>query len=192
MNSSNSQINNVYSSCGDEPCHDTPAGQHLPDSESPQTYNSSSQDFSNGQTTLTTTAENPYQPFGTHVHLFPAQRVDGHLISPIPTNPSTTLAGQPIPWAGLVDRPPTASSSSMAHIMYAYPRTPRVNQDPWTPEQDEVLSRGKHENKKISAIAEELFYKFGVVRTPNVVSKRWAKIKGRCVNENVSTTMGSE
>ncbi|KAL0465275.1 hypothetical protein QR685DRAFT_539126 [Neurospora intermedia] len=57
----------------------------------------------------------------------------------------------------------------------------------WTDAHAEVLHQGKQGGKSVPDIIKDLYQIDGVERTPNQVSKRWARMRENCVKKHVST-----
>lgn len=57
----------------------------------------------------------------------------------------------------------------------------------WTDAHAEVLRQGKQAGKSVPDIIKDLYQIDGVERTPNQVSKRWARMRENCVKKHVST-----
>ncbi|KAJ4379047.1 hypothetical protein N0V85_008899 [Neurospora sp. IMI 360204] len=100
------------------------------------------------------------------------------LIAPSPPDQPQSNC-QPTPPVG---RPPAA--------VYPHRRRPKMTSHEWSSEQDTLLwgrKTGSDPKRKTSpAIAEELFHTFNVTVTPNVVTKRWAKLKKQRINNNLN------
>lgn len=58
---------------------------------------------------------------------------------------------------------------------------------PWSERHTKVLRQGKRAGKSAPEIVKDLYQIDGVERTPNLVSKRWGKMRQGCINKHVST-----
>lgn len=58
---------------------------------------------------------------------------------------------------------------------------------PWTDRHTVVLRQGKRAGKSVPDIVKDLYQIDGVERTPNLVSKRWGKMRQGCISKHVST-----
>ncbi|KAK3345627.1 hypothetical protein B0H65DRAFT_549309 [Neurospora tetraspora] len=81
---------------------------------------------------------------------------------------------------------PTAIASSLPHHggARAFTSTQGRREAPWTERHTNVLRQGKRAGKSVPAIVRDLYHIDGVERTPNMVSKRWGKIRGGCVKKH--------
>ncbi|KAK3689414.1 hypothetical protein B0T22DRAFT_171725 [Podospora appendiculata] len=78
-----------------------------------------------------------------------------------------------------------ASPFQIGHAVTALPRLylGRPRSEAWTQEQDDFMRELKDRGTTHPVIATQLLAKFGIHRTPNVISKRLKKLRDGCIDE---------